>query len=82
MSGAKWLTVAEVAALFDVDAGVVLSWIGAKKLAAVNVASAGCLKRPRWRVSQAAIEVFVAGRTKAPPPGRQRRTRLDVEEFY
>ncbi len=60
----------------------VRTWIAKGELAAVNV---GNRQRPRWRVSQAALDAFLASRSaKAPAPTRstrRRRTSPVVEEF-
>ena len=80
---ARWLTVAEVAALFRVDAGTVTGWIEAGRLRAVNVASVAATKRHRWRVSAEAVEAFAAERAAVPPPPAQRRPpRLRVKRFF
>ena len=84
---AEWLTPPEVAALLRVRLEKVLGWVHDGRLLAVNVASDGST-RPRWRISQAALEAFLNARSNraaaaAPPTRRRRRTQSDdIVEFF
>jgi excisionase family DNA binding protein len=63
----------------------VLGWINSGELAAVNVGRKPGGKKPRWRITQAALDAFEAARASCPPPPRpaqRRRSRDDVIEFY
>ena len=81
------LTVAEVAERYSVSCETVSGWIRAGELRAVNVSRSRTSRKPRWRVSPAAIEAFEASRSAAPeqpaPKSRARRKKpAGVIEFY
>ncbi|AMV23763.1 Helix-turn-helix domain protein [Gemmata sp. SH-PL17] len=78
------LTVPEVAKKFGVSEATVLAWITRGELKAVNVSRSARSKRPRWRISQAALEAFEAARTPSPPAPTVRRSKqpADVIQFY
>jgi transposase len=71
---------------YGVTEGTVLGWIRTGDLKAINVGRKIGSKRPRWRVSQAAIDAFEAARTTAATPARTRTMRRaapqDVVRFY
>ena len=63
----------------------VLGWIKSGELKAINVGRRLGSKKPRWRVTQEALDAFEAMRTATPPvPVTRRRKRqpADVIEFY
>jgi excisionase family DNA binding protein len=66
---ASHLTVAEAARHLRVKTDTIRSWINAGRL---NAANTGQGSRPRWRIAQADLDLFLAGRTRQ-PRGRQRR---------
>jgi excisionase family DNA binding protein len=68
------LTPPQVARLLAVKADKVLAWIGAGELAAVDVRSPGAT-RPRWRITQEALDGFLARRSARPMPVRLARPR-------
>jgi excisionase family DNA binding protein len=76
--------VREVAEHYGVSEHTVLAWIRSGELRAVNVGRRPGAGKPRWRVSQAALEAFEALRTPAPPAPRGRRKKRSAEicEFY
>ena len=78
------LTVAAVAECFGVTQATVLAWIHAGELKAVNVSRSPGAKRPRWRVTQAALAAFETARRTTPAASRacRRRPSGDVIEFY
>jgi excisionase family DNA binding protein len=77
------LSVRDVCERYSVSEHTVLGWIRAGELRAVNVGRRPGAKKPRWRVTQSALEAFEQLRTPTPPPSRKRRQRLaDVIEFY
>jgi excisionase family DNA binding protein len=81
---ATYFTPPEVARVLRVDVMKVLAWINRGELAAVNVASPGAT-RPRWRISEPALQDFLRARTATPPPPvqrRPRRRRSHVIEFF
>ena len=65
-------SVAEVAQMHAVDHGKVLAWIASGELAAFNAAERRG-RRPRWRITLAALECFEAARASTPPPQRPER---------
>jgi excisionase family DNA binding protein len=76
-------TVRYVQRRYGVSEHTVLAWIRSGELRAVNVGRRPGAKKPRWRISQAALESFEARRTPTPPAPRKRRQRpADVVEFY
>lgn len=77
-------TVAAVAERYGVTAATVLAWIRGGELAAVNVSRSFSSRKPRYRISTAALEAFEAHRAPAPPlTHRHRRKRPGgVIEFY
>jgi hypothetical protein len=78
-------TVQDIQRRYGVTAHTVLGWIRAGELRAVNVGRRPGAKKPRWRVSQQALEQFELARTPTPPPPRARRRKRaesGVIEFY
>ena len=77
------LTVRDVCERYGVSEHTVLAWINSGELRAVNVGRRPGAKKPRWRITQAALEAFELARTATPPPPRTRRRKpADVIEFY
>ncbi len=76
-------TVHEIELRFGVSEGTVLVWVRSGELKALNVGRDSGAKRPRWRVTQGAVDAFEASRTATPPEPRARRAKpADVVEFY
>lgn len=77
-------TAEEVAKRYDVAIPTVLAWIAAGELRALNVSRRAGSKKPRWRITTAALEAFEQLRTQAPVSQRRRRGRKDsdVIQFY
>jgi excisionase family DNA binding protein len=69
---------------YAVSEHTVLAWIARRELRAVNVGRRPGAKKPRWRITQQALEQFELARTPTPPPPRARRKKrpADVIEFY
>jgi excisionase family DNA binding protein len=79
------LTVGEIAERYGVTEHTVLGWIRSGELKAVNVGRRAGSKKPRWRVSQAAVAAFEAARSATPATeGRRvkRAAEADVVKFY
>jgi excisionase family DNA binding protein len=79
------LTVRYVCERYAVSVHTVLAWIRSGELRAVNVGRRSGAKKPRWRITQEALEAFEALRTPGPPPARMKRRKkrpTDVIEFY
>lgn len=75
-------TVQEVANLLCVDDGKILGWIHSGQLIGINIAH-DVGGRPRWRVSQAALDGFLLRRQSQPPaPARRKRTELPPVKQY
>ncbi len=77
-------TVRDICNQYGVHEQTVLAWIHSGELKAVNVGVAPGKKKPRWRVTQSALNAFEALRTPTPPAPktrRRKRKRQDVE-FY
>ena len=77
-------TVQDIQRRYGVAVHTVLGWIRSGELRAVNVGRQPGAKKPRWRISQAALEAFEALRTPtvAQPRTRRPKRSADVIEFY
>ena len=69
---------------YAVSEHTVLGWIARGELRAVNVGRRPGAKKPRWRITQEALEAFELARTPTPLQPRVRRKKwpADVVEFY
>jgi excisionase family DNA binding protein len=78
------LFVRDVCKRFGVSEHTVLAWINGGELRAINVGRHPGAKRPRWRITQEALEAFEQSRAVTPPLPRTRRRKqpTDVIEFY
>lgn len=65
MSMTRFFSVSEIAELMGVKQDNVFAWIAARELLAVNVAAKRNGK-PRWRISEEALEAFQASRSTKP----------------
>jgi excisionase family DNA binding protein len=76
--------VRDIAERHAVSEHTVLGWIHAGELRAVNVGRKPCGKKPRWRITQEALEAFEAKRTPTPvlPRAQRRKGPAEVIEFY
>jgi hypothetical protein len=77
-------TVRDVQARYGVTVHTVLGWIRAGELKAINVGRQPGARKPRWRITQAALDAFEALRTPAAPQpvARRRKQPAGVIEFY
>jgi excisionase family DNA binding protein len=78
------LSVKDVIERYGVSEGTVLTWIKRGELRAVNVGRRPGTKKPRWRITEEALQAFELARTTTPPlPRAPRRKRpAEVIEFY
>jgi excisionase family DNA binding protein len=78
------LSVRDVCERYGVGEHTVLGWIRSGELRAVNVGRSLGAKKPRWRITQEALEAFEAARSAGPlqPRSRRRKRPADVIEFY
>jgi hypothetical protein len=68
---------------YDVTQNTVLHWINTGQLRALNVGIEPGKKKPRWRITQEALEAFESIRLTAPLPKQPRRRQMaDVIERY
>ena len=75
------LTVKDVADRFGVGPAAVTRWILAGELTAVNVSRSPRSKKPRWRVTETALEAFETRRTSTPlTPPDQLNTRNPMKD--
>jgi excisionase family DNA binding protein len=58
----KYVTVAEAAELLKVNCQKIRRWIAAGELPAANIALSKSGERPRYRISEAALQRFLASR--------------------
>ncbi len=81
MNASSYRRPSAVAELLGVRIGSVLAWIRSGELRATNCAERPG-GRPRWRVSQEAIDLFLAKRSARPDsrPASARRSRGPVAE--
>jgi hypothetical protein len=76
-------TVAQVAGIFTTTPTNVLAWIKNGSLVAINIARRDGSKRPRWRISEEAVQEFAARRQAVPQPRkRQRKREPQIIQFY
>lgn len=77
-------TVQDISNRYQVKPHTVLHWLRTGQLRGINVGLAPGKLKPRWRISQAALDAFEASRTPTADPGPRRRTKAggDVVEFY
>jgi excisionase family DNA binding protein len=78
------LSVRDVCERYSVSEHTVLGWIRSGELRAINVGRRPGAKKPRWRITQAALAAFERLRTPGPPPPRKRRHQRSAKviEFY
>jgi hypothetical protein len=63
----------------------ILNWIRRGELKAINIGRTPNGRKPRWRISEAAVAEFEAGRTQrvaAPVRRRKRGSGSAIVEFY
>ena len=79
----KTFGIKDICDKFAVGEHTVLGWIRRGELKAINV-SRKPTGRPKWRVTQEALQEFELARTPTPTPPRTRRRKRagDVIEFY
>jgi excisionase family DNA binding protein len=80
----SWLSPPQIAEVLGVDASKVLAWLKRGELVGVNLAESAT-GRPRWRISQEALDRFLAARqSHAPQPKvtRRRKRSAQVIEFF
>jgi excisionase family DNA binding protein len=77
-------TVQDIQRRYGVTEHTVLGWVHSGELKAVNVGRTPKAKKPRWRITQEALEAFEQLRTTTPTPPRARRRKqpADVIPFY
>lgn len=79
-----YFTPPQFATSLGVSADTVLAWIRSGELEALNLAGSRCT-RPRYRISQDAIDRFLRLRAVAVQPRQQRRRNgdeLEVMKFF
>ena len=62
MVDSRYYTTVEAAQVLGCDAEQVLAWIHGGELVAVNVAKVVNGKKPRWRIAESALGVFLLSR--------------------
>jgi hypothetical protein len=77
-------TVQDLQTRYSVTEHTVLGWIRTGELRAFSVGRRPDAKKPRWRITQEALDAFEALRTPTPPPprARQRKRPAEVIVFY
>jgi hypothetical protein len=77
-------SVRDVTERYGVSEHTVLGWIKTGELKAMNVGRRLGAKKPRWRITQAALAAFELSRTPTPslPRSRRRKRPAEVIEFY
>ena len=78
------LTVKDLRERYGVGENTVLGWIRSGELKAINVGRCLSAGKPRWRITQQALDAFEALRTPRPPEPRapRRKRSAEVIEFY
>jgi excisionase family DNA binding protein len=77
----RWLTPPQLAEMLGVEPAKVLAWINRGELRAVNVADKKNGKRPRWRISEEAVDSFLRQRESKPSTRLQPQQRK-VRDLY
>lgn len=72
---AEYMTPEEVARRLGINGNKVRAWIASGRLQASDIALRDGGRRPRWRVSQAALDAFLKSRSNRPPAKVSRRQR-------
>lgn len=80
MSDSRFLTPPQIAARYGIKPEKVLRWIANGELVAVNIAERST-GRPRWRVSEEALQAFERRRSSRPEPKPTRKSRLEVPRY-
>jgi excisionase family DNA binding protein len=78
-------TIREVCERYGVTATTVRAWVRSGALLALNVSRATTSRKPRWRITQSALDAFELSRTPTPAPPRvagRRKRQGAVIEFY
>lgn len=77
-------TVRDLCDRYSVTCNTILAWIRSGELRAVNVGRRIGAGKPRWRITQEALEAFELLRTPSPalPRTRRRKRSAEVIEFY
>jgi excisionase family DNA binding protein len=77
-------SVHDLAERYGVGEHTILAWIKQGELRAINVGRNLDSKKPRWRVTQQALEAFEQSRAASLPLPRTRRRKRPAEviEFY
>ncbi len=81
----EYLTPPQLAKVLHTSADKVRALIAAGALVAINVANNVNGERPRWRIRQRDLEVFLASRSSRPAPKPRRRRRASStagKEFF
>ncbi len=79
------LSIRNLTERYGVSEHTVLYWIRNGELRAVNVGRRPGAKKPRWRVTQSALEAFESLRANSPPmprTGRRKQQPAGVIQFY
>jgi excisionase family DNA binding protein len=79
-------TVADIQKLLSVTERTVLLWIDSGELKAINVGRSPNKKKPRWRISQAALDEFERGRSATPStpatPRRRKSRSAEIVDMF
>lgn len=77
-------TVKDLCVRYSVTVHTVLGWIARGELRALNVGRQLGTMKPRWRITQEALDAFELARTPIPPPptAQRRKRQAGVIEFY
>ena len=82
---ARWkmtYTIKDICNRFGVTEHSVLLWIHHGELKAINVGRSPGKKKPRWRITQAALDAFEALRSTPPPAAKTRRHKAEAVTEY
>ena len=78
----KYFSAAAVAEILSVPVDKVRDLVANGSITGVNVALNGGGIRPRWRISQEALDQFIAGRQSNQPVATPRKKRETSETTY
>jgi len=76
------MTIEQVSERLGVGPKTVLTWIRSGELKALNVARRISTRKPRWRITEEAMQAFLAIRSTSPSPPVIRRRKRDSSINY
>ena len=77
----RYYSPTELAKILGIDSEGILELIHSGELAASNIARSRAARKPRWRISQEALDKFMASRAKQ-TIATKRRIKSQVKDYF